>query len=181
MFNYAKLMKFLLPLVLFFLISFFLWKGLQQDPHQLPSQLIGQKVPAFQLAELLHEKQMMTPQIFQGHITLLNIWATWCANCETEHPVLNTLAQNKNIQFIGLNYKDDRKAAKLFLNANGNPYQKIIVDDQGTFAIDLGVYGAPETFLIDQQGIIRYRHIGPLTTTIWDKEFAPLITQLEKE
>jgi cytochrome c biogenesis protein CcmG/thiol:disulfide interchange protein DsbE len=181
MLNYAKLMKFLLPLVLFFLISFFLWKGLQQDPHQLPSKLIGRPVPHFQLTELLHEKQIISSAEFQGHISILNVWASWCANCETEHSFLNTLAKNTEINFIGLNYKDERNTAKSFLASNGNPYRKIIFDGAGNLGIDLGVYGAPETFLIDRQGIIRYRHIGALNNEIWQKEFRPLIAQLEQE
>lgn len=174
------------PLILFLMIAIFLWLGLQQDPRKLPSPLIGKTMPQFNLPEMSDAQQQLTAQIFQGKVTLLNIWATWCYACRAEHLVLTDIAHElqtlngprKKIALYGLNYKDQRPAALNWLKQLGNPYQKIIFDSAGSLAMDLGVYGTPETFLIDQQGVIRYKHVGPINAEIWRKEILPEIEKL---
>lgn len=166
-------MRYLIPLVVFAVIMGFLWKGLHKDPHQLPSALIGKPVVAFSYPSLLDEGQVITQQQFLGHVSLLNVWATWCITCHAEHPVLMDIAQSKKVVIYGLNYKDDPQAARQWLQKYGNPYQGVILDDKGRLAIDFGVYGSPETFVIDAKGIIRYKHIGAISPDVWKDNIEP--------
>lgn len=167
----------LLPLVLFLTLVGFLGWGLRHDPHQLPSTLIGKAVPAFQ-ADSLMQPGPIDQTVFKGKITLLNVWASWCTACQAEHAFLWQLAQSGKVQLVGLNYKDDALIAKQWLLQMNNPYQAVIIDATGQLASQLGVYGTPETFLIDRAGIIRYRLTGPLTQKIWQRVLQPKIATL---
>ncbi len=174
-------LKIVLPFIIFAILMFFLSKGLHHDPKKLPSVLINQKVPVFSLVELTNNKDTFSNQDLVGHISLLNVWATWCTECKAEFSLLLQIAKEKRIQFYGLNYKDNQTAALNWLKEYGNPYKKIGFDVSGLVAINFGVYGTPETFLIDKQGVIRYRYVGALTNYAWQQQFLPRIEQLEKE
>lgn len=167
-----------LPVVLFLLLSFFLWRGLSLDPHQLPSAQVGRTVPSFSLAELQHPDRVFNSQQLRGQVVLLNVWASWCSACIEEQVFMMQLAR-EGVLIYGLNYKDKAADALQWLQQWGNPYQLIMQDDTGAAAIDLGVYGAPETFVIDKQGIIRYRHVGIMNQEAWEKDIQPLMRQLE--
>lgn len=168
----------LIPLLVFMLLTGFLWRGLSLNPRALPSVQVGKALPNFQLPLLNQTQQQFSVKSLQGHIVLLNVWASWCSSCSDEQAFLLTLANQ--IPIYGLNYKDSPKEATQWLHDWGNPYKAVAEDAQGKVAIDLGVYGTPETFLIDQHGIIRHRHAGELTAQIWNREFAPLLQQLQK-
>lgn len=170
-----------LPLLVFIVIGVVLWRGLSLHPEKVPSPLINKPAPKFQLPLLLYPDKVTSNKDFVGRITLLNVWASWCYACAQEHDLLLELAKNEYIALYGLNYKDDSVAAKKWLNDYGNPYQIIAVDKAGHVAIDFGVYGSPETFVIDKKGVVRYKHIGPLTPDSWKQNFIPLIEQLRKE
>ncbi|MBW7984973.1 DsbE family thiol:disulfide interchange protein [Enterobacillus tribolii] len=168
-----------IPLVLFLLLVLAFVVQLQrnaggEDPTMLESALIGKPVPAFKLESLDKPGQVFDQKVLRdGKPILLNVWATWCPTCYAEHQYLNTLAA-KGIRVAGLNYKDDRQKAIKWLNELGNPYALSLYDGNGMLGLDLGVYGAPETFLIDGQGIIRYRHAGDLNERVWQQEILPL-------
>ncbi len=172
-----------IPLILVLALGGFLYRGLSLNPKELPSALIGKQVPKFSLTTLNYSEKTVTQADLVGDIVLLNVWATWCPTCKYEHPYLLDIAKLPEIKLYGLNYKDDRKAAQQWLTVYQDPYQFSIFDDVGTLGIDLGVYGAPETFVIDHHGIIRKRFAGAIDTRVWRREFDPLIAQLiaEKE
>ena len=159
-----------IPLILVCLIGLLFWRGLSNDPRQLPSALMGKPIPEVSTTEF---------KALKGRVVLLNVWATWCTACEEEHATLMDIAKNKSVVIYGLNYKDEAQKAAQFLEQRGNPYIKMGSDPDGRIGIEWGVYGAPETFVIDQQGIIRYRQTGTLTETIWREKLLPLIQQLE--
>ena len=165
------------PLALFAGLSLVLLLGLDKDPTELPSALVGEPFPAFNLPSLTAEQQFVTEQDFKGDVVLVNVWATWCFACRIEHPMLNELSA-KGVKIIGLNYKDQRAEAKEWLAERGNPYQFNIFDAQGQLGIDLGVYGAPETFLVDASGIVRHRRVGVVDERVWNTEFRALYEQL---
>ncbi|MFA5960100.1 MAG: DsbE family thiol:disulfide interchange protein [Tatlockia sp.] len=169
----------LIPIALFVGLLFFFWRGLSLEPHKLPSVLLNQPLPAFTLPAL-NQEGFLTPERMKGHIALLNVWASWCAACVEEEVFLMQLAR-EGVPIFGLNYKDTTKDASLWLSEWGNPYQIIGQDKKGLVAIDLGVYGAPETFLIDKKGIIRYRHVGILDEKAWKTQFLPRMAQLQGE
>jgi len=173
--------KFFLPVILFFALCGFLFIGLYKDPSEVPSPLIGKAVPVFTLPKLLDETSQFTQQEFLGKVSILNVWGTWCFACKQEHPVLLELAKLNVAPIFGLNYKDDSSQAKLYLRDFGNPFVANAADVAGRVAIDWGVYGAPETFLIDRKGIIRHKHIGPLTMQDLDTKILPFIEQLKNE
>lgn len=171
----------ILPLVLFIFLALVFFKLLSQDnydPNYLPSALVGQPVPEFRLPFLLKEgiynKNQLPKEPF-----LLNIWASWCFTCRVEHPLLNDLAQ-EGIVIVGLNYKDEKDAALAWIKARGNPYQSIIFDESGSLGLDLGVTGAPETYLVDSKGIIRFKQIGEVTRKDWDQIIKPLLDELDQ-
>lgn len=168
-------MRYIFPLLIFVIIVGILWKGLQQDPHRLPSTLINKSVVEFNYPSLGNPSQFVSNREFVGHVSLLNVWATWCITCQAEHAVLMEIARSKKVAVYGLNYKDTRNAAQLWLKKLGNPYQEIIFDEQGKLGIDLGVYGTPETFVIDAKGMIRYKHIGPISPTVWQEVLEPVV------
>lgn len=173
--------RFALPLLVFFLIIALLWRGLALHPSEIPSPFINKNIPQIDLPSLYNPGQHLTNKDFLGHVSLLNVWATWCTACADEHELLIELAKNENIIFYGLNYKDDPALAKQFLNQNGNPYKLVGVDVDGKAAIDWGVYGTPETFVIDKKGIVRYKQIGAISENLWETKLKPLIQQLETE
>lgn len=165
------------PLALFIGLSLVLLLGLDKDPTELPSALVGEPFPAFNLSSLEDEQSTLTEQDLKGDVLLVNVWATWCFACRIEHPMLNELSQ-QGIKIVGLNYKDQRAGAKAWLVERGNPYQFNIFDAQGSLGIDLGVYGAPETYLVDAEGIIRHRRVGVVDERVWNAEFRALYEQL---
>ncbi len=169
----------LIPVTLFLLLSFFLWRGLSLDPHQLPSVQLGKALPAFTVPQLQDREAVFSSSNLRNQVMLLNVWASWCEACIEEQVFMMQLARD-GVPIYGLNYKDKSADALQWLSQWGNPYQLIGQDTEGKVAIDLGVYGAPETFVIDKQGIIRYRHVGILTQEAWTKEIAPLMRQLEQ-
>lgn len=166
-------MRYFLPLIIFLGIAGFLWKGLKNDPHQLPSALINKPLPEFTYPSLVHEGQKITQKEFLGHVSLLNVWGTWCITCHAEHPVLMDIARSKEVLIYGLDYKDNPIVAKQWLKKYGDPYQDVISDEKGTLAIDFGVYGTPETFVIDKHGVIRYKHIGAISPDVWQDKIQP--------
>ncbi len=165
-----KLIKFGLPLLAFVIVAAFLALGLKNDPRLVPSPLIDKPAPSFSLPTLENEQQQISNNDLVGKVWFLNVWASWCAACKVEHPVLLQMA-NQGALLVGLNYKDTDTEAKTWLKSYQNPYQQVIVDADGRVGIDFGVYGVPETFLIDQNGRIRYKHIGPVDAddaqTLW--------------
>lgn len=169
-----------LPVVLAVVLGLFLYKGLSMDPRELPSALIGKPFPAFQLASLQDEQRQLTRDDIVGRPALVNVWATWCPACKVEHPQLMSIARREGIPIYGINYKDDRAAAKTWLRQYQNPYQLNIFDDEGKLGFDLGVYGAPETYIIDAKGVIRYRLAGPISVEVWN-EMRAIVRQLEAE
>lgn len=176
-----KRARFILPLILFLSIVIFLWRGLSLHPSVVPSPLINKPAPDFKLPTLFDSTENTTNDDFIGRVSLVNVWATWCYACADEHALLLQLANSQDIMVYGLNYKDDAEAAKNWLREHGNPYQIVAFDEKGQTAIDWGVYGTPETFIIDKKGVIRYKHIGPITQEVWDKNLESLITQLRNE
>lgn len=169
----------LIPIFFFVVISIFLWRGLSLDPHHLPSAQVGKQLAAFNLPQLKNPALSFNSNQLRGKVVLLNVWASWCSACVEEQVFLMGLAR-QGVAIYGLNYKDNSSEALHWLEQWGNPYQKIAADQKGTAAIDLGVYGAPETFIIDKKGIIRFRYAGIMNQDIWLKEMLPLIEQLEQ-
>ncbi|MCP0914671.1 MULTISPECIES: DsbE family thiol:disulfide interchange protein [Legionella] len=169
----------LIPLLLFLLMTYFFWRGLFLNPQALPSVQIGKTLPPFQLSRLDKEGEHFNSKNLQGKVALLNVWASWCAACADEQVFLLQLA-HEGIPIYGLNYKDNKEHAAQWLTEWGNPYKQIGNDTTGKVGMDLGVYGTPETFLIDKKGIIRYRYAGILDAEIWQREFLPRIAELER-
>ncbi len=161
----------LVPLALFLAMAVFLYKGLFLDPKELPSALIDKPLPVFSLPDLQAPQTLITQADFKGP-ALINVWATWCPTCKAEHQMLNNLAK-AGVVIYGVNYKDDAEAARKWLQDYFDPYQRTLVDAQGSLGLDLGVYGAPETFLIDAQGIIRHKYVGAIDERVWRQELAP--------
>lgn len=170
--------KYLVPIIMFVILGALLAYGLNLDPSKIPSPLIGKPLPAFSLPTVADPARKVSRNDLQGRVYLLNVWASWCVACRQEHPILNELAQRKSVPIIGLNYKDKREDAVRWLAGLGDPYELSLSDLDGRFGIDIGVYGVPETFLIDKQGVIRYKHIGPITMEVWAKKLAPMVKEL---
>jgi cytochrome c biogenesis protein CcmG/thiol:disulfide interchange protein DsbE len=169
----------LLPLAIFLGVALFLYRGLFLDPSELPSALIGKPFPAFSLPAVEGD-QTISQADLKGQPALVNVWATWCVACRVEHPVLNQLAQ-LGVTIHGVNYKDDNAAAQKWLVEFHDPYQLNIDDARGSLGLDLGVYGAPETFLIDKDGIIRHKFVGVIDERVWREQLAPLYQELVDE
>ena len=174
-------LRYAIPFIIFAAILFLMWRGLQLHPNEIPSPLINKPAPKFSLPDLYDAKKSWSNQNLIGHVTLVNVWATWCEACAVEHNGLVQLARHESIFFFGLNYKDDPALAKKWLQQYGNPYQMVAVDSDGSTAIDWGVYGTPETFVIDKSGVIRYKQIGPIDADAWKNTLKPLIDKLQKE
>ena len=169
MLNKRRVLTLLIPFIIFIIGAVFLATPLLKgsDPSKLDSALIGQEIPEFTLQDIYDENKQYDASILKGQKMLLNVWATWCPTCYAEHTYLNKLAE-QGFYIVGMNYKDDRKKAIRWLNDLNDPYKISLFDKSGLLGLDLGVYGAPETFLIDSQGIIQYRHVGDLNESVWD-------------
>jgi len=172
--------KFLLPLALFAVLVAFLVVGLKRDPHEVPSPLVNKAAPAFAVPQLILADKQFSPADMKGQVWMLNVWASWCVACKVEHPLLVDLARGQVVPVIGLDYKDKRMDALTFLKRNGDPYQLSAFDADGRVGIDYGVYGVPETFVIDKNGVIRHKQIGPITPEALEKTILPLIAELKK-
>jgi cytochrome c biogenesis protein CcmG/thiol:disulfide interchange protein DsbE len=172
--------KFLIPLALFIVLVGFLAVGLNRDPHEVPSPLINKTAPAFEIAQLEEPNKTFSPASMKGQVWILNVWASWCVACREEHPVLVELAQSQVAPLVGLDYKDKREDALAMLSIQGNPYLLSAYDANGRVGIDYGVYGVPETYVIDRAGVIRFKHIGPITTQILNQKIYPLVSELKK-
>ena len=170
-----------IPLILFVLLGILLYRGLFLNPQAMPSAMIGKPLPNFALPQVKSAEQLVGRDDLQGNIVLLNVWATWCIQCKYEHPYLLNIAKNSRIKLYGLNFTDDRNAALSWLKQYEDPYVFSIFDEQGALGLDIGVFGAPETFVIDHTGIIRKRFAGPINDNVWKKEFLPLIETIETE
>lgn len=170
-------LKLFAPLILFAVMALFLFRGLGLDPNEMPSALIDQPLPEFRLPDLAETKILRRADVI-GQVSLLNVWATWCVACRVEHPYLLDLAE-QGVPIFGLNYKDDDRDARKWLVELGNPYRLNIADREGTMGLDLGVYGAPETYLLDATGVIRYRHVGIVDQRIWESVLQPLYLSLQ--
>jgi cytochrome c biogenesis protein CcmG/thiol:disulfide interchange protein DsbE len=170
--------KYIVPLIIFVALGLLLAYGLNLDPRRIPSPLIGKSLPAFSLTTVADPARKVSRDDLHGRVYLLSVWASWCVACREEHPLLNELTSRKAVTIIGLNYKDKREDALRWLGALGNPYELSLSDQDGRLGIDLGVYGVPETFVIDKQGVIRYKQIGPMTPEVWEQKLAPLIKEL---
>ena len=168
-----------LPLLAFVALALLLARGLQLDPQAMPSALINQPLPAFTLPILGREELLSRDQVI-GEVALFNVWATWCASCRVEHPFLGELAE-RGIPIYGINYKDEDSAALGWLEQLGDPYRLSIVDAEGSLGLDLGVYGAPETYVVDRAGIIRYRHVGVVNEHVWSQILKPIVEELRRE
>ena len=170
---------FVIPVLAFAAIAAAFYVGLGIDPNVLPSALIDEPAPQFDLPPLPGHEQGFSSADLKGHVSLVNTFASWCLPCRAEHPVLNALSATKRVPIYGIDYKDKEDAAVAWIAALGNPYTKIGADD-GRVGIDWGVYGVPETFVVDRQGRIRYKHVGPLTQTDLERTILPLVAKLEK-
>ncbi|MFP4061349.1 MAG: DsbE family thiol:disulfide interchange protein [Halochromatium sp.] len=177
----SKSVRFLLPLIVFAALVVLLVIGLGKDPSKVPSPLIDKPVPEFSLPELTDPNRSVDHEDLKGQISLVNVWASWCASCRQEHEALMALAKDPDFQIVGLNWKDEAEDARAVLEMTGNPYAMIGHDPNNRVGLHWGVYGAPETFLVDQQGIIRYKHIGPIDRQVWEKTLKPLVAQLKAE
>ncbi|MCU7829470.1 MAG: DsbE family thiol:disulfide interchange protein [Candidatus Thiodiazotropha sp. (ex Monitilora ramsayi)] len=178
-----RYLRYSIPLIIFVVIALFLGWGLRQDydPKHIPSPLIGKSIPTFSLPSLEQAETVISDKDLLGNVYLLNVWATWCVSCRAEHETLVQLARTGKVDIIGLNWKDERDKAEVWLRQLGNPYSVNIFDKKGRTAIDLGVYGAPETFLVDSQGIIRYKHAGPVTMQLVNDTILPIVEQLKSK
>ena len=173
--------RYLIPLVAFIVLVVFLAIGLKLDPKHIPSPFIGKPAPQFDLPVLHNPQQRITTADLKGQIWLLNVWASWCVSCRAEHEVVKRFVAMGEAPVYGLNYKDKPEDGKAWLAALGNPYKSSLIDINGDVGIDWGVYGVPETFVIDKQGIVRYKQVGPLTDTIVDEKIIPLLREINTE
>ena len=176
-----KSLRFLIPIVpivLFGVLVWFLFQGLSLNPREVPSPLIGKPAPAFSLPRLDDPQKTMQREDFAGRPWVMNVWASWCAPCREEHPLVIDLARRVTVPVVGLNYKDRPGDARNWLERLGNPYAATLIDFDGKVGIDFGVYGVPETFVIDAQGIVRYKHVGPLTPKVLQEKIEPLLKRL---
>jgi cytochrome c biogenesis protein CcmG/thiol:disulfide interchange protein DsbE len=169
-----------IPLAIFVVLVAFLWVGLGRDPREVPSPLIGKPAPQFRLANLHSPGEALATGDLKGKVWLLNVWASWCVSCRQEHPLLMQLAKANVVPVYGLDYKDDPSDGRRWLAQNGDPYIASIVDRDGRVGIDYGVYGVPETFLIDKAGVVRYKQIGPITPEALQQKILPLVRDLQR-
>ena len=170
--------RYLIPLIVFVVMVGFLAVGLQLNPREVPSPLINKPAPAFKLPVLSDPDKSISSQDLRGKVWVLNVWASWCVACRVEHPVFVEFAKTGAVPIYGLNYKDKRDDALRWLANFGNPYQQSLSDTEGLVGIDFGVYGVPETFVIDKAGVIRLKHIGPVTPEVLKETILPLIKKL---
>jgi cytochrome c biogenesis protein CcmG/thiol:disulfide interchange protein DsbE len=173
-----KSLRFVLPLLVFIALLIFLGRGLDLNPREVPSPLVGKPAPAFELTRLDDASRKLARDDLLGRVYVLNVWASWCAACRDEHPLLVDFAKRGVAPLYGLNYKDERTAGLDWLAKFGNPYAASLFDGDGRVGIDFGVYGVPETFVIDKQGVIRLKHIGPITPKVLAEKIEPLLREL---
>lgn len=171
--------RFFLPLAIFGIMVGFLAVGLTLNPREIPSPLVGKAAPAFSLPQLHEQDKVFSQKDLEGQVWLLNFWASWCSGCKTEHPVLMQIAKSGEVPIYGVDYKDQRDEATAWLDRWGNPYPIVGVDLAGRVGIDYGVYGVPETYVIDKQGVIRYKQIGPVDEEVWAQKILPLVKELK--
>lgn len=172
-------MRYLIPLGIFAVLVGFLYVGLSLNPREVPSPLVGKPAPEIRLPRLDEPGKTFTNAELKGKVWLLNVWASWCVSCREEHPLLVEVARSGIVPIVGLNYKDKRDEALDWLRQFGDPYALSVVDADGRTGIDFGVYGVPETFVIDRAGVIRYKHIGPITPQSWQQKLLPLLKELQ--
>lgn len=172
-------LRYLIPLVLVVGMVAIFWVGLHRDPHVVPSPLIDKPAPAFSLSTLKQASQKVTNRRLRGQVNLVNVWASWCVSCREESPVLMALARRNVVPIIGLDYKDNRTQALKWLKNHGDPYSVVGFDASGNVGINWGVYGVPETFVVDKQGVIRLKHVGPLTNKVINRQILPLVAKLQ--
>ncbi|MEG1101021.1 MAG: DsbE family thiol:disulfide interchange protein [Comamonas sp.] len=172
-------MRFMLPLAVFLGLAVMLGMGLQRDPRALESALLDQPVPIFDLPLLDDQGARLTPQTLRGKVWLLNVWASWCAPCRQELPILVEMSRKDQIAIYGLNYKDQSSKAQALLRVAGNPYVASAVDADGRVGMDFGIHAVPETFVIDAQGRVRYRHLGPVTQQVWEEKIMPVVRAVQ--
>jgi cytochrome c biogenesis protein CcmG, thiol:disulfide interchange protein DsbE len=175
------MLKYLIPLGLFLVLVVFLAIGLGRDPHEVPSPLINKAAPTFRLPQLKAPDKTFSAEDMRGKVWVMNVWASWCITCRDEHPLLLEYAKSGAVPIYGLNLKDRPEDALAWLSELGDPYVLSASDLEGRVAIDYGIYGAPETYLIDQGGVIRYKHIGPVTPDVWSDKFLPLVQELNRQ
>lgn len=173
--------RYLIPLVLFLVLVVFLAIGLGRDPREVPSPLINKAAPTFRLPQLEDPSKTFSAEDMRGKVWIMNVWASWCISCRDEHPLLLEYARSGVVPIYGLNYKDKRDDAISWLGELGDPYVLSAADLEGRVAIDYGVYGAPETYLIDQNGTIRFKQIGPVTREVWSNKILPLVQELNRQ
>jgi len=173
--------KFVIPLVLFVVLVGFLAVGLNRDPHEVPSPLINKPAPLFNVSQLANPNKSFSPEEMKGQVWILNVFASWCVACREEHPMLVEMSKSHVAPLIGLDYKDRRADAMEMLARQGDPYNFSAFDGDGRVGIDYGVYGVPETYVIDKAGIIRFKQIGPITREVLEKSMYPLIAKLNKD
>jgi cytochrome c biogenesis protein CcmG/thiol:disulfide interchange protein DsbE len=172
-------LKFIVPFVLFLVLAGFFAVGLQRDPREIPSPFIDKPAPAFKLQQLHDAAKPFAPEDMKGRVWMLNVWASWCVSCRVEHPLLVEMSKRNIVPIVGLNYKDQRDAGVQWLTRFGNPYVLSAYDLDGRVGIDYGVYGVPETFVIDKQGVVRYKQIGPITPEALEQKILPLLKKLQ--
>ena len=168
-------MKKLIPLILFLVIAVFLYFSLNSTSSKLPSPLLGKMFPNVEGRDFYSNEAVLLTNLFSDNMSLVNVWASWCVSCRQEHQMMMNIANNKNLQLIGINYKDTRADGEKFLKIMGNPFDVIIFDPNGKIGLDLGVYATPETFLVNKQGVILYKHIGVIDSKVWEEGFIPHI------
>jgi cytochrome c biogenesis protein CcmG/thiol:disulfide interchange protein DsbE len=174
-----KSLRFIVPLLVFVVLVGFLWHGLSFNPREVPSPLIGKPAPGFELARLDQPAKAISEKDLRGQVWLLNVWASWCVSCMEEHPLLVEFSRQNVVPIYGLNYKDKRNDALAWLAQHGNPYTLSLSDPDGKVGIDYGVYGVPETYVIDKAGLIRYKRIGPVTEDVLAEKILPLVKELQ--
>ena len=177
--SHGHMKRFLFPLGIFLVLSVFLAVGLKLDPREVPSPLIDKPAPPFQLAQLRDPGKTLGPGDLKGKVWIFNVWASWCVACLQEHPLLVQLSRQNLVPIYGLNYKDGRDNALKWLDTHGNPYTLSAMDADGRVGIDYGVYGVPETYVIDKNGVIRFKQIGPVTPKVLEEKILPLVRKLQ--
>jgi len=170
-------MKKLIPLILFIIIAGFLYFGLNSDSSKLPSPLLGKIFPTVEAKDFYSNEPILLKEFFKTKLSLVNVWASWCVTCRQEHQMMMKISNNKDLQLIGINYKDTKVDGKRYLEMMGNPFDVIVFDPSGKIGIDLGVYATPETFLVNQKGVIIFKHIGAIDSKVWKESFIPLINK----
>ena len=168
-------MKKLIPLILFIVIAVFLYFSVNSKSSKLPSPLLGKMFPNIEAKDFYSNESVLLADLFSENMSLVNVWASWCVTCRQEHQMMMKIANNKDLQLIGINYKDTRTDGEKFLEMMGNPFDVIIFDPSGKIGLDLGVYATPETFLVNQQGVVLYKHIGAIDSEVWEEDFIPRI------